>query len=264
MTHEATRARSTLPWHLVLPCYNEAPNLPKVVERTLDCVARRGLTPAQFQLTLVENGSRDDSLRVMESLRAGPGGEFVRIVPVAVNRGYGNGVIVGLRTAGPGIVAYSHADQQCDPEDAFRGFERVAAAGVGERLLVKGCRRGRDGGGWIVSRGFEWIAAAVVGRRLHEINAQPKVFPAELVAALDAPPDDFAIDLYVLLRALECGYRLEEIDVRYPPRLHGESNWSSTLGSRLTTVARMMSFMVAHRMSATSGFHDRRPSAGRT
>jgi glycosyltransferase involved in cell wall biosynthesis len=264
MIHEATGARSTLPWYLVLPCYNEAPNLPKVVERTLACVRGRGLTPAQFQLTLVENGSRDDSLRVMEMLRARPGGEFVRIVPVAVNRGYGHGVIVGLRAAGPGILAYSHADQQCDPEDAFRGFERVAAAGAGERLLVKGRRRGRDPGGWIVSRCFEWTAAAVLGRRLHEINAQPKVFPAELVAAFDAPPDDFAIDLYVLLRALECGYRIEEIDVRYPPRLHGASNWSSTLGSRLATIARVMSFMVGHRTSATSGRDSRRTSANPT
>src|SRR5262249_25956951 len=154
-------------------------------------------------LTLVENGSRDDSLRVMEMLRDRPDGGFLRIVPVAVNRGYGNGVIVGLRTAGPGIVAYSHADQHCDPERAVRGFRRVAAAGGGGRLLVKGRRRGRDAGGWIVSRCFEWTAAAVLGRRLHEINAQPKVFPSELVAAFDAPPDDFAIDLYVVLRALE-------------------------------------------------------------
>jgi glycosyltransferase involved in cell wall biosynthesis len=244
MTDGTNYAWATTPWRLVLPCYNEARNLPGVVERALACARRRGLTPAQFQLILVENGSRDDSLAVLESLRAAPGGEFLRIVPVKENRGYGNGVIVGLRAAGPGLVAYSHADQQCDPEDAFRGFERLMAAGPGSRLLIKGRRRGRDLRGWLVSRGFELSAKTLLDRRLHEINAQPKVFASELVAAFDDPPDDFAIDVYVLLRALQFGYRIEEIDVRYPPRIHGESNWSSTLRSRVSTIARLMSYML--------------------
>ncbi len=241
------------PWQLVLPCYNEARNLPGVVERALACARRRGLTPAQFQLILVENGSRDDSPAVMESLRTRAGGEFLHIVPVALNRGYGNGVIVGLRAAGSGLVAYSHADQQCDPEDAFRGFERLVAAGPGARILVKGCRQGRDTRGWIVSRVFEQIAGALLDRRLHEINAQPKVMPSELVPAFSDPPDDFAIDLYVLLRALQSGYRIEEIDVRYPPRVHGQSNWSSTFRSRVSTIARLMSYILELRRAEGQG-----------
>jgi glycosyltransferase involved in cell wall biosynthesis len=237
VTGERSDGHGMTPWRLVLPCYNEARNLPGVVERELSCVRRRGLTPEQFQLILVENGSQDDSASVMESLRAGRGGEFLCIVPVAVNRGYGHGVIVGLRAAGAGILSYSHADQQCDPEDAFRGFERVAAAGPGARIVVKGCRRGRDARGWVVSRVFELIAGTLLDRRLHEINAQPKVF-------LDDPPDDFAIDLFVLLRALQSGYRIDEIDVRYVPRVHGASNWSNTFRSRVWTIARLISYMV--------------------
>jgi glycosyltransferase involved in cell wall biosynthesis len=230
---------------LVLPCYNEARSLPAVVERALDCARRRGLTPAEFQLVLVDNGSGDDSRAVMQALAEKRGGEFLHIVSVAANRGYGHGVMTGLRAARPGMLAWSHADEQCDPEDAFRAWKMLRDAGPG--VLVKGNRLGRPLRERILSRGFEVASALLLGARLHEINAQPKVFASELLGALVTPPDDFAFDLYVLLRARDLAYTIREIDVRFPPRRHGSSHWSSTLRSRVRTIARLLAYLMAQR-----------------
>jgi glycosyltransferase involved in cell wall biosynthesis len=228
---------------LVLPCYNEARNLEALVRRAAAAARSQGYLPGRFELVLVENGSHDDSAQVMERLKADPElGPWFRVVRVAQNRGYGFGIWSGLQTVTAPWVAWSHADQQCDPGDAFRGLRELQAAG-GDRVLVKGRRRGRDWKEWVVSRVFETIASALLGRRLSEVNAQPKVFPRALLAELRRPPETFAFDLYVLYRARRAGYRIREIPVSFPPRVHGVSNWASSLASRARTIRGMLAYI---------------------
>lgn len=230
------------PFSLVMPCYNEARSLPALVERAVACARRRGMGPDAFRLVPVENGSWDDSRTVLEALSNGPDGPYLHPVLIDVNRGYGHGVMSGLRSAPPGIVGWTHADEQCDPEDAFRAWDIVSAAD--RPVLVKGRRHGRAASDRVVSAGFATLATAVFGRRLSEINAQPKVFPSGLLARLDDPPDDFCLDLYVLVRALDAGYDPVEIDVAFPPRPHGTSNWAATWRSRGRTMAGFVGYML--------------------
>ena len=231
---------------LVLPCYNEARSLPALVERAVERARRRELDPASFRLVLVENGSADDSRDVIARLQAGPCGDYLAPVFVVQNRGYGWGVLQGLRAVRTPFAAWSHADEQCDPEDVFRGWE-LLRHDAGARTLVKGRRRGRRLADRLVSRSFETLATAILWRRLREINAQPKVFRADLIDLLDDPPSDFTFDLYVLLRALESGHTIREIDVDFPPRRHGESNWARGIGSRARTMAGFVHYMLRYR-----------------
>lgn len=233
---------------LILPCYNEARSLEALVRRAVACAAGRRLAPHEFRLILVDNGSTDDTARVLEEVARGPGGEYVDIVTVPVNQGYGHGVASGLRAARPGAVGWTHADEQCDPEDAFRAWELWRTSP--DATLVKGARHGRAPGHWLFSRCFELAASCLLGRRFHEINAQPKVFPVALLDALESPPRDFTFDLYVMLKAAERGYRVREIPVRFPPRPHGESRWAATFRSKARTVAGFLRFMIRYRLSA--------------
>lgn len=230
------------PFTLVMPCYNEAPSLPALVARAVDCARRRGLGPDAFRLVPVENGSKDDSRAVLADLARGPDGPWIHPVWIDVNRGYGHGVMAGLRAAPPGIVGWTHADEQCDPEDAFRAWEIVRAAS--RPTLVKGRRQGRAASERLVSAGFAMLATLVFARRLSEINAQPKVFPSDLLGRLDSPPDDFCLDLYVLVRARDAGYDPVAIDVAFPPRRHGTSNWAATWRSRARTMAGFVRYML--------------------
>ncbi|MCB0413924.1 MAG: hypothetical protein KDD50_06300, partial [Bdellovibrionales bacterium] len=61
------------------------------------------------------------------------------------------------------------------------------------------------------------------------------------------PPKDFAFDLYVLLRGLNKGYTIKEIEVLFPPRVHGESNWSSTFSSKFKTIKKMVAYMFLYK-----------------
>lgn len=230
------------PFSLVLPCYNEALSLPVLVGRAVACARRRGMGPDAFRLIPVENGSTDDSRQVLQALARGPDGAYLHPVWVPRNQGYGHGVMSGLRSAPRGIVGWTHADEQCDPEDAFRAWEIVRDAT--RPSLVKGRRHGRARSERLVSAGFAALATLTFARRMHEINAQPKVFPSDLIDRLDAPPMDFCLDIYVLVRAGDAGYDLAEIDVTFPPRRHGTSNWAGTLRSRARTMAGFVRYML--------------------
>ncbi len=211
---------------IVLPCYNEAANLPALLRAYRE--ACRELTP---ELILVNNGSTDETAALLECELAKPENAFLRTVLVPVNQGYGYGVMAGVRAARGKVIGISHADMQCDPADIFRAYERLQEAGS-ERVLVKGRRLQRALGPSIVTGVMAVLAYCVLGKGLTDINAQPKVFDASLVRQLVAPPSGFELDLYILYTAKRLGWRVLTIPVYFGKRLHGTSKWAFSLASR--------------------------------
>ena len=221
---------------VVLPCYNEAAGLASILERFKEAGGDRS-----FELILVDNGSTDETERVLAELL--PAYPFARSVRIRQNRGYGDGIFTGLKEARGEILVWSHADLQTDPADVFRAWEVHNKASEPARLLVKGRRRGRRLGEWLISRGMEVVALVLLRRWLSEINAQPKLFHRSLLAYVERPPIDFNFDVYVLYQARRHGWRLKSVDVDFPPREHGQSHWAATWSSKLRTILRSMRYM---------------------
>ena len=210
--------------------------MPQILERFA-----RFSGECDFELILVDNGSTDDSQRVLAQLL--PSYPFARCVQIIDNRGYGDGVYTGLRAARGTVLAWSHADMQTDPKDVFRALEVFENDGDSRSLIVKGRRHGRRLSERFISRGMELVAVMLLRRWIPEINAQPKVFHRDLLERVTSPPRDFNFDVYVLYRAIRKGWRIREIDVVFPPREYGQSNWSATWKSKIRTICQSMAFM---------------------
>jgi len=221
---------------VVLPCYNESAGLANILDRFKETGADRS-----FELILVDNGSTDDTSKILAQLL--PTYPFARSVQIVQNQGYGHGIFTGLKEARAEILAWSHADLQTDPADLFRAWDLYQEAPEPTRLLVKGRRHGRRPGEWVISRAMELVALLLLRRRLSEINAQPKLFHRGLLEHLDRPPVDFNFDVYVLYQARRHGWRLESIDVEFPPRPHGQSHWAATWSSKVRTILKSMRYM---------------------
>src|SRR5258707_5161046 len=97
---------------IVLPCYNEAENIPLMLAEY-----QKVWPEFSAELVLVNNGSTDHTPEVLERELARFA--FARSVSVPVNRGYGYGVMAGLRAARGEVLGISHADMQCPPGDLF-------------------------------------------------------------------------------------------------------------------------------------------------
>jgi glycosyltransferase involved in cell wall biosynthesis len=222
---------------VVLPCYNEARGIEAILTRFADVSEGR-----DFELILVDNGSRDNTPEVLRSLL--PKYPFARSVRVEVNQGYGHGIYTGLKAARGEVLAWSHADLQTDPADVFRALKEYRNSAQPTRTLVKGRRHGRRFSERVISFGMGTLATLIFRTPLWEINAQPKVFQRSLLDHATNPPIDFNFDVYMLVQAKRHGWNISSITVRFPPRQYGHSNWARTWKSKVRTIWRSLKFML--------------------
>lgn len=202
---------------LVIPAYNEAANLPGLVERLL------GMMVPDLEIILVDNGSTDETPAVLRRLvGAGEVGP-IRTVRVPENRGYGHGMMAGVAAARGDVIAWTHADLQTDVQDIVRGYQRFLASPVPERTFLKGARQHRPILDRFFTCGMGAFASLATGQRLQDVNAQPKMFHRHFLTMLRQPPSDFSLDLYVLYLARRHGLQLLELPVAFRRREHGEA-----------------------------------------
>ncbi len=189
-----------------------------------------------FELILVNNGSVDDSCSVLEQVIS-EYGEFVRVVTIEKNLGYGHGILTGLQQARADVLAYSHADIQTPPEDVIKAYNLFRLnisnnAGV----LVKGLRVNRRKEEHLFTRYLSVVSALILGYNMDDINGQPKVFSRILLEYLIRAPKDFAFDVYLMYVGQLIGLKLVTFPVDFGRRVHGESNWSSGFVKKYQTI----------------------------
>jgi glycosyltransferase involved in cell wall biosynthesis len=230
---------------IVLPCYNEAENLPLLLERYAQVWED---LPAE--LILVNNGSTDDTARVLECELSRPELSFARAVLVPQNKGYGTGIYAGLQAACGEYLGFSHADMQCSPADLFAAYRRLTSQPEPQRALVKGKRNRRGFGDSLVTNTMAALATGVLWHKLTDINAQPKVFHRSHLPRLSKPPTGFQFDLYVLYQAGRAGLQIVTVPVEFGKRAHGQSKWAYNLASRYRTIWATIVYIFRLRLSA--------------
>ena len=191
---------------VVLPCLNEAPALPGLLNRL----------PPGYRAIVADNGSTDGSADVARAH-----GAVVLSVPTP---GYGAAVHAGLVAADPvdGIVCVLDADGSFDPADLPRLADPVRA---GAADMVVGRRRPTTRGAWPV---HARLGNAVLAHRLrrttglavHDIGPIRAARRSELLA-LGLQDRRFGYPLELLIAAGRAGWRVTEIDVAYHPRAAG-------------------------------------------
>jgi glycosyltransferase involved in cell wall biosynthesis len=232
-----TRSGPPADLSFVVPCYNEAANLPGFFDRLIDAL------PADLtvDVVLVDNGSTDDTPRVLRELL--PRCPSARSVRVPVNQGYGYGILAGLRETHADVIGWTHADLQTDPADVVNGFRRLKTRPDWQRLVLKGRRVGRPLFDRLFTQGMAAVASAALGFRVSDVNAQPKLFPRALLDAMAEAPHDFSLDLYLLWLAHTTGHLVIEHPVEFGKRLHGEAKGGASLRGKWRLTRRTLTFI---------------------
>ena len=228
---------------VVVPCFNEERAIPDLVARF--AALRAGPADDDWELVLVDNGSTDGSAALLRDAAAAHA-PWLRVATVAPpNVGYGHGILTGLRAAHGELLAWTHADGQTPAADALVALELLARSPDPTRTFVKGRRRGRPLADRAFTAGMQLAARALLGEALPDINGQPKAFHRVLLARATDAPHDLSLDLYLFLLARRLGFDVRTFDVRFLPRVHGESRWAFSWRSRARHVARALGFMRA-------------------
>ena len=95
-------------YSIVIPCYNEEDNLPNLIKSISEFAKGK-----ELEFVLVENGSKDNSFALMKNLTHDK--DFIKIVKVEVNQGYGYGLHQGIKSASGDFIGWIH--------DTCRGTE---------------------------------------------------------------------------------------------------------------------------------------------
>ena len=220
---------------IVIPCYNEEKSIPLILEKFQSCI-----NGEDMEVVLVNNGSTDGSADVLDELL--PQYAFARMVLVPINKGYGYGILQGLKAAKGDFIGWTHADMQTDPSDVLKAYHILEERNWETKTYVKGNRKGRGVGDQFFTFGMSIFETLYLHKRLYDINAQPNIFAKTFFDSWKTPPHDFALDLYALYMAQARGLDVVRFDVSFPPRLYGSSHWNTGLASKWKFIKRTLSF----------------------
>lgn len=205
---------------LVVPCYNEADVIRNTATRLVKVF--KGYDVG-VELVLVDNGSKDDTGRIISELVA----EDYPVVKVTVdqNQGYGNGILQGLKVCTGEYIGFLCADGQVDAQDVYRTYD--IAAHAKKPHLVKVRRRFRMDG-WvrkIVSIVYNVLATVTFGGLGSiDINGNPKILPHDYIRRMNLQSKDWFLDAEVLIKAKKLGLPVFEMNVIAQMREGGKSN----------------------------------------
>lgn len=220
---------------LIIPCFNEGENLPFLLKKLEKLKGNNFI-----EIIIVDNGSNDNSSSIIKSFIS----EFqnLKLVSIKENKGYGYGIIQGLRKAEGNFLAWTHADMQTNPLDILEGIKYFSNAE--KKIFVKGLRKGRK----ITDRFFTICMSIFASLNLKcflwDINAQPSIFPASFFKEWVNPPNDFSLDLYVYFLAKRKGYIVKRFNVEFRERLFGISKWNFNLKSKVKFIKRNLKYIL--------------------
>ena len=216
---------------IVIPCFNEELNLPLLIKRCQEIHQKNNL----LEFIFVNNGSTDNSKKILKKIS----NNYIKVVNLKNNLGYGGGIVEGLKFAKNEIVGWTHADLQTDPNDLNKGI-KLFEKNQDKLIFVKGRRHGRSLSENILTMGMSFFETLLFKKIMIDINAQPTLFNRELLKFINNFPNDFTIDLYVFYIALKKKYIVKRFKVNFLNRKYGVSSWNKGF---LSAIKQILSFI---------------------
>jgi glycosyltransferase involved in cell wall biosynthesis len=198
---------------IVVPVYNEARTVRKVIDRLLEVPL-----PAPREIIVVNDGSTDGTREVLD--RIAPVNRVLSIVHAPVNGGKGSALRIGFASARGTIIAIQDADLELDPVQLAGLVQPILD---GEADVVYGSRflEGRPPGPWLsvaANRALTSLTNLLYGGTLTDMETCYKIMKAPLAQGLDLKSNRFDIEPEITAKLLRRGHRIVERPVTFDPR----------------------------------------------
>ena len=200
---------------LLVPAKDEAENLPEFLRQ---CAASLPALGVPYEVVVVNDGSRDRSAEVLESLQADY--PFLRVVTHRQQRGIADALRSAGDAASGDIFVFYPADLQYKPEDVP---SLVAPILAGDADIVTGTKQGKYEKAF-VSTVYNTLCRWLFGIRVTDLNSV-KAYRREVMANVPMRPDWHR---FMVVIAAADGFRLTSTPVPLYPRTAGTSkfNWT--------------------------------------
>ncbi len=217
---------------LILPTYNEAENLERIVRAALPRLAEAS---PDHHVLVVDDGSPDGTGEIADRLAA----EFdaVEVLHRTAKQGLGRAYLAGFGHAlehGASLVMEMDADFSHDPADLPRLIEAAADADLvlGSRYAPGGGVAGWTAGRRALSRGGSWYARMVLRVPVRDLTGGFKCFRRATLEGIDyrdLHADGYGFQIELTYRAYKAGYRVKEIPIVFRDREAGTSKMTARI-----------------------------------
>ena len=223
---------------LVLPCFNEGEN----IENLLDIITKLKKIHDDLEIIVVENGSTDNSLSKIKNHLTYKN-NFITLVEIKKNLGYGHGVMAGLNKSTGEYIGWCHADLQNNLEDIYNIYKKNFDKLEKMQIILKGKRLNRNIIDIFFTNGMSILVGLLFKYKLTDINAQPKIFHRNFLKLLNDPPINFSLDLYLLLTAKLNNYEILEHPLTVHKRIAGEAKGGGTLLAKIKLTLNTLNYI---------------------
>jgi len=202
---------------VIVPVYNEKDNLQLLVD-----AVKQALNPLPYpwELILVDDGSKDGSPQVIETL-AQEDPEHIRLIALRRNFGQTAAIAAGIDHADGDIIIPMDADMQNDPADIPMMIEKINEG----YDLVSGWRKQREDNfvtRTLPSRLANGLISWVTGVHLHDYGCTLKAYRREVITGFRLYGE---MHRFIPVYANSVGAKIIEVPVHHHPRKHGKGKY---------------------------------------
>jgi glycosyltransferase involved in cell wall biosynthesis len=203
---------------IIIPCYNEVENIAEVIERVASIDV--GM---EKEIIIVDDGSVDGTMKVLEEIRSKIGGSSVLKVHFSMlNAGKGYAIRIGLKYVTGDAVIIQDADMEYDPNDYPKILEPIikgeADVVYGSRFLNRPRPEGMAFANFVANKTLAILATILYGKHITDEATAYKAFRWDVIDSIDLTCHRFEFCPEVTSKILKKKYRLVEVPISYRGR----------------------------------------------
>lgn len=224
---------------IVIPIYNEEENLPHLVARVDEAMRPSGYS---FELICIDDGSRDNSARVLNQLAA----THAWLKPRYLMRNYGQTAALqaGFDAVSGRYTVTLDGDLQNDPLDIPTLVHTLETRD--DINMISGWRKARQDAAInrkLPSMIANRLIARVTGVDLHDYGCALKAYRTDLVRRIRLYGE---LHRFIPVLAFEAGAKILEVPVRHHARTRGQSKYGIDRTFRVVLDLLLMKFMLRY------------------
>ena len=198
---------------VVIPVYNEAATIGRVIERVLDC----GFDP---EVIVVDDASTDGTTKFLREFSH----PRVQCFYHTVNRGKGAALRLGFAAAKNPYLFVQDADLEYDPRDyaAMIGplLDGRADMVYGSRFLVRKASRVLYFYHYLANKGLTFLSNLCTNVNMTDVETCYKAFRGEIIRNMTITSSGFGFEIEVTAKVAKLGVSIYEVPISYHGRTY--------------------------------------------